>query len=72
MDSPVKNTWNWGITLVLCFICSKIVIDLEIDIWPWIKENTQTFQANTHWILIQQKTIYKKLQNNIVYVTQQS
>ena len=30
MDSPVKITWKWGITLAPGFICWKIIFDLEI------------------------------------------
>ena len=63
MDCPVKE---WGITLVPSFICWKIIVALEIDLWPWIYKNAQTFQAVTQRIWIQHKKIYKKRQKNIV------
>ena len=71
MDFPVKITWKWGITLVPSFISWKIIFDLEIDLWPWIYKNAQTFKAGTHQIWIQHKKIYEKHQKNFVYVTKQ-
>ena len=71
MDCPVKITWKWGITLFLSFISWKIIFDLEIDIWPSIYKNAQTFQAGTHRISIQNKKSVRNIKKNIVYVTKQ-
>ena len=44
MDNTVKITCNWGITLVPSFICWKIIFDLVIDLWPWIKKMPDYFK----------------------------
>ena len=68
-----------GIKLSVCLsvclsssICWQKISDLEIDLWPWINKNAQTFQAGTHRIWIQHKKIYKKHPKNVVYVIKTS
>ena len=69
MDCPVKITLKWGTTLVPSFISRKIIFDLEIDLWPWIYKNAQTFQAGTHRIWKQHKKYIRNIKKTL-YMSQ--